>query len=148
SGVRQASNKPAGSTVVGVSASNRTVERRLVLVVGAIVFFDTMFYAAIEPLLPTLVHELGMSKFAAGVMTAAYPAGTLLGSLPAGVLAARVGPKTTVYTGLTLLALSTLAFGFLHNELALDLARLIEGVGGAFSWSGGLAWIVAEAPAG
>jgi MFS family permease len=133
--------------VLDVSVSTATVERRLVLVVGAIVFFDTMFYAAIEPLLPALVHELGMSKFEAGVMTAAYPAGTLLGSLPAGVLAARLGPKTTVYTGLTLLALSTLAFGFLHNEVALDLARLVEGVGGAFSWSGGLAWIVAEAPA-
>jgi MFS family permease len=124
-----------------------TTERRLVLVVGAIVFFDTMFYAAIEPLLPGLVHELHMSKFAAGVMTAAYPEGTLLGSLPAGVLAARVGPKATVYVGLTLLALSTLAFGFLHSELALDLARLLEGIGGACSWSGGLAWIVAEAPA-
>ena len=123
-------------------------ERRLVLVVGAIVFVDTMFYAAIAPLLPSLAHELHLSKFAAGVMTASYPLGTLLASVPAGVLAARAGPKFTVTTGLTLLAASTLAFGFLHNELALDVARFIEGVGGACSWSGGLAWIVAEAPAG
>src|SRR5437588_8955617 len=122
-------------------------ERRLVLVVGAIVFVDTMFYAAIAPLLPTLSHELHLSKFGAGVMTASYPLGTLLASVPAGVLAARAGPKFTVTTGLTLLAGSTLAFGFLHNELALDIARFIEGVGGACSWSGGLAWIVAEAPA-
>jgi MFS family permease len=121
-------------------------ERRLVLVVGAIVFVDTMFYAAIAPLLPTLAHELHLSKFAAGVMTASYPLGTLLASVPAGVLAARAGPKFTVTLGLTLLAASTLAFGFLHNELLLDVARFIEGVGGACSWSGGLAWIVAEAP--
>jgi MFS family permease len=122
-------------------------ERRLVLVVGAIVFVDTMFYAAIAPLLPALSHELHLSKFAAGVMTASYPIGTLVAAIPAGVLAARAGPKFAVTAGLTLLATSTLAFGFLHNEAALDLARLIEGIGGACSWSGGLAWIVAEAPA-
>jgi MFS family permease len=124
-----------------------STERRLVLIVGAIVFADTMFYAAIAPLLPTLAHQLHLSKLSAGVMTASYPLGTLLGSIPGGVLAARAGPKTTVCAGLTLLGASTLAFGFLHNALLLDLARLIEGIGGACSWAGGLAWIVAEAPA-
>lgn len=138
--------EPVIDTAGPAPAPDRT-ERRLVLVVGAIVFVDTMFYAAIAPLLPSLAHELHLSKFAAGVMTASYPLGTLLASVPAGILAARAGPKFTVTTGLTLLAGSTLAFGFLHTELALDVARFIEGVGGACSWSGGLAWIVAEAPA-
>src|SRR5207302_1509965 len=47
--------------------------------------------------------------------------------------------------GLALLAGSTLAFGFLDNPALLDLARFVEGLGGACSWAGGLAWIVAEA---
>jgi MFS family permease len=115
-------------------------------VIGAIVFGDTMFYAAIAPLLPTLAHELHLSKLSAGVMTASYPLGTLLGSLPGGVLAARAGPKTAVCAGLALLAGSTLAFGFLHQALLLDVARLVEGVGGACSWAGGIAWIAAETP--
>jgi MFS family permease len=118
----------------------------LVLVVGAIVFVDTMFYAAIAPLLPALAHQLHLSKLSAGVMTASYPAGTLIGSLPGGVLASRAGPKFTVFVGLALLACSTLAFGFLDNAAGLDAARFVEGVGGACSWAGGLAWIVAEAP--
>jgi MFS family permease len=121
-------------------------ERRLVLVIGAVVFVDTMFYAAIAPLLPTLAHELRLSKLSAGVMTASYPLGTLLGSLPGGVLAVRAGPRFTVCAGLSLLAASTLAFGFLQSPAGLDLARFVEGVGGACSWAGGLAWIVAEAP--
>jgi MFS family permease len=121
-------------------------ERRLVLVIGAIVFVDTMFYAAIAPLLPALAHELHLSKLSAGVMTASYPLGTLLGGVPGGLLAARAGPKTTVCAGLALLGASTLAFGFLNNPLLLDLARFVEGIGGACSWAGGLAWIVAEAP--
>jgi MFS family permease len=130
-----------------VAGVRRTRERQLVLVVGAVVFVDTMFYAAITPLLPTLAHELHLSKLSAGVMTAAYPAGTLVGSLPGGVLAVRAGPKRTVYVGLVLLAISTLAFGFLNSAAALDVARFVEGVGGACSWAGGLAWIVTEAPA-
>ena len=119
---------------------------RLVAVIGAIVFVDTMFYAAIAPLLPALTRQLSLSKLSAGVMTAGYPLGTLVGSLPGGMLAARAGPRFTVCSGLALLAASTLAFAFLGNVALLDLARFAEGVGGACSWAGGLAWIVNEAP--
>jgi MFS family permease len=122
------------------------IERRLVAVMSAVVFVDTMFFAVIAPLLPRLAHELHLSKLSAGVMTASYPVGTLVGSLPGGVLAARAGPKATVVAGLTMLAGSTVAFAFLHNAAALDCARFVQGVGGAFSWAGGLAWIVAETP--
>lgn len=131
------------STVLPVSP----VRRQLVLLVGAVVFVDTMFYAAIAPLLPTLAHQLHLSKLSAGVMTACYPVGTFFGSLPGGLLTVRIGPKRTVYAGMALLAGSTLAFGWLHNAPALDVARLVEGVGGACSWAGALAWIVAESPA-
>jgi MFS family permease len=105
-----------------------------------------MFYAAIAPLLPGLAKELHLSKLSAGAMTASYPIGTLIASLPGGVMAARAGPKRTVFAGLALLAASTLAFGYLHDATWLDISRFAEGVGGAFSWAGGLAWIVAEAP--
>ena len=131
----------------GVVISEQTDARRLVLLVGAVVFVDTMFYAAIAPLLPELARAFRLSKLSAGVMTASYPLGMLLASIPGGVLAARAGPRFTVCTGLALLAASTLAFGLLDSVVLLDLARLVEGVGGAFSWAGGLAWIIAEAPA-
>jgi MFS family permease len=122
-------------------------ERRLVAVVGAVVFVDTLFYAVISPLLPELAHQLRLSKLSAGVMTASYPLGTLLGSLPGGVLATRVGPRRTVCAGLGLLAFSTVAFAFVQSAPVLDLARFVEGVGGACSWAGGLAWIVDETAA-
>ena len=47
-----------------------------------IVLVDTMFYAAITPLLLKLVDDLDLGKNGAGVLTGAYAAGTLLGSLP------------------------------------------------------------------
>jgi MFS family permease len=126
---------------LGISA-----ERRLVLLVAAVVFVDTMFYAAIAPLLPTLAHQLQLTKLSAGVLTASYPVGMLVGSLPGGALVMRTGARFTVCAGLALLAASTLAFGFLTSAAALDAARFLEGLGGACSWAGGLAWIVAEAP--
>jgi MFS family permease len=119
-------------------------ERRLLLLVSAVVFVDTMFYAVIAPLLPKLVHELHLTKLSAGLLTASYPVGTLLGALPGGLAAARWGPKATVTTGLTLLAASTVAFAFLHDVVLLDCARVVQGVGGSYSWAGGLAWLVDE----
>ena len=49
--------------------------RKLLLLASAVVFVDTAFYAAITPLLPHYVDELGISKSAAGILSAAYPAG-------------------------------------------------------------------------
>jgi MFS family permease len=121
--------------------------RRLLLLVGAIVLVDTMFFAALTPLLPHYVHELDIGKAGAGVLQAMYPAGALLAGIPSGMAAARFGVKPTVLTGLTLLALTTVAFGLADSVWALDLARFLQGVSSAFSWTGGLAWLVAAAPA-
>jgi MFS family permease len=138
---------PALATGAQARSRRDVAERRLVLVISAVMFVDTMFYAVIAPLLPGLAHELRLSKLGAGLLTASYPIGMLLGALPGGLLAVRAGPRFTVCTGLALLASSTIAFGLLHNAAALDVARFVEGAGGACSWAGGLAWIVAETPA-
>lgn len=121
-------------------------ERRLVFVVGAVVFVDTTFYAVIAPLLPSLAHQLHLSKLSAGVLTASYAAGVLAGSIPGGIAVARIGPRATMIAGLSMLAGSTVAFALVHGIVGLDAARFIEGVGGACSWAGGLAWIVNETP--
>jgi len=124
----------------------RAESERLVAVVSAAIFLETLFYAVITPLLPELSHQLHLSKLTAGVMTAAYPVGTLLGSLPGGALAVRRGPRFTLIVGLVVVVISTVGFGLLHSVVGLDTARFVEGVGGAFAWAGGLAWIVAVTP--
>jgi predicted MFS family arabinose efflux permease len=67
--------------------------RRLLVIASTMILFDVAFYSAIAPLLPDYVSELGMSKTAAGVLSAAYAAGTLLASLPAGFTATRAGAR-------------------------------------------------------
>jgi MFS family permease len=120
--------------------------RRLFLLVSAVVLVDTMFFAAVAPLLPHFTDELGLSKTAAGVLTAAYPAGTFAGSLPAGWLAARWGVKPTLLLGLALLSTTSLVFGFANTIVVLDAARFVQGVGGACMWAAGMAWLVSAAP--
>ena len=120
--------------------------RRLALLVGAIVLVDTMFYAAITPLLPRLADELDLGKNGAGVLAGAYAAGVLVGSLPGGWLAARVGVKTTILVGIALMSVSGLAFAFGSAIALLDGARFLQGVGAACSWAGGMAWLAGEAP--
>jgi len=122
--------------------------RRLLALVGAIVLVDTMFFTALTPLLSHYVDELDLGKAGAGVLQAMYPAGALLAAIPGGIAAARFGVKPTVLIGLSLLALTTAAFGLADSVWALDLARFMQGVSSAFSWTGSLAWLVAASPAG
>jgi MFS family permease len=120
--------------------------RRLVAFACLVVFVDTMFYAAITPILPELSDQYDLSKTGAGILAAAYPVGTFLGALPGGWMAARVGVKPTVLLGLSTLVVSSIAFAFAESILVLDVARFVQGLGGAASWAGSLAWLIGAAP--
>ena len=111
-------------------------------------FVDTLFYAALTPLLPHYAHEFALGKTGAGVLAAAYPAGALVGAIPSGVVAARAGVKPTVVVGLTTVAVCTVLFGIGDQAWQLDTARFVQGIASSFSWTGALAWLVAASPAG
>jgi MFS family permease len=110
------------------------------------IFFDVAFFAAIAPLLPAYVEDLGLSKAEAGVLSASYAAGTLVAALPAGLVASRIGPRRTVIHGLLLLGVSSLVFGLVEEIDLLDAARFTQGMAGALIWSGALTWLIAASP--
>jgi predicted MFS family arabinose efflux permease len=120
--------------------------RRLLALVSAVVFVETAFYSVITPLLPELSTEFGLSKAQAGVLAACYGAGTLAGSIPGGWLVARAGVRATLQAGLGLMVVSSLVFAFAGSILVLDAARLLQGVGAAACWTGGLGWVVRAVP--
>jgi len=122
------------------------VVRRLLVLVGAIVFVDTVFYAALTPLLPVYAEELGLSRAGAGVLAGAYAAGALVGAIPGGLAAARLGVKPTVLLGLAGMAVTTFVFGLAGDILVLDAMRFLQGAASAFSWTAALTWLVAAAP--
>jgi MFS family permease len=120
--------------------------RRLLILASAMVFLDVAFMSAIAPLLPGYVDDLGLSKAQAGILSAAYAAGTLVAALPAGYVAGRVGPRRTVIAGLALIGGASVVFGLVDNFYPLVAARLLQGVAGALIWSGALTWVVTSAP--
>jgi len=120
--------------------------RRLLLLVCSIVLVDTVFYAALVPLLPRYADEFDLSKGGAGVLVAAYAAGAFIGALPGGLAAARYGPRRAVLLGLGLLGAASLGFGFAGDPWTLGIARFVQGFGSALSWAGALAWLVAGTP--
>lgn len=123
-----------------------TNQRRLLILVGAIVLVETMFFATVTPLLPYYADRFELSRTGAGILSGSYPAGVLVGAVPSGVLASRLGLKRTVLLGLAGLAVTSVAFGLAGALPVLVAARFLQGVAGACSWTGGLAWLVNAAP--
>jgi MFS family permease len=120
--------------------------RRLLTLVSAIVLLESMFFAVLAPLLPYYEDEFGLSTSALGALSAVYALGGFAGALPSGLFAVRVGVRATVLAGLALIVVTSVAFGLADSAWVLYAARFGQGVGSAFAWTGGLAWLIAAAP--
>jgi MFS family permease len=110
------------------------------------VLVDTIFYAALYPLVPYFEEELGLSKSVVGVLSGAYGAGVLAGSAPGGYIASRSGVRVTAIVGLTLMSVTSVLFALADTTWLLVLARFAGGFGSALSWVAAFTWLVDRAP--
>jgi predicted MFS family arabinose efflux permease len=120
--------------------------RRLLVVATAVVLVDSTLYAALTPLLPQYAERYDLSKAGAGLLAASYAAGTLLGGIPGGLTAARIGPRAAAFGGLLTVGLASVVFGLAGSPWTLGLARFTQGIGSSLSWAGAFSWIVASVP--
>jgi len=120
--------------------------RTVLTLASTVVFFETVFFTTLAPLLPHYEDSLALSKFEVGILSAAYAAGAFVGAVPAGVLALRWGVRAAVLVGLALLAFGSLLLGFATGASTIDLARFVQGIGSSVAWTGALAWLVTVAP--
>ncbi|MCC6224573.1 MAG: MFS transporter [Thermoleophilia bacterium] len=120
--------------------------RRLLVLTSAAVLIETLFFAVLAPLLPGFADELSLSKWESGLLVAAYALGAGVAALPAGLLATRTDVRRVTILGLVAVAGTSVAFGIVDSYLALVLARLAQGAGSSFVWTGALAWLVTATP--
>ena len=121
--------------------------RRLLFLVGGVVFVDTMFFAALTPLLPDYADQYDLSKAGAGILAGAYPVGVLVAGIPGGIATARFGARPITIAGSLVTGSATFVFATANAIVVLDAARFTQGIGSAFTWAAGLTWLVGEAPA-
>lgn len=118
--------------------------RRLLLLVSTIVFLDAMLFGTLIPLVPGFVDDFDLTKLQAGLLVGAFGAGALLGGVPGGLIAGRVGPKRSVLAGLVLLGLASFGFAVAGTPGALGAARFVQGFSSTMTWAGALSWITVE----
>src|SRR4051794_20253797 len=102
--------------------------RRLILLVSVTILVESLFFTALAPLLPYYADRFDLSKSAAGILAGGYAAGTLVGSVPGGWLAARIGARGTVLVGLTAMSVASIGMAFGKHIVILDAARVLQGV--------------------
>ena len=118
----------------------------LLAFVCALVLVELGLSTALIPLVPHYTRVAGLTKAGACVLVAAYPAGAMVGALPGGVLTARFGARVVTVAGLLLTSGATLVFGWASAAAVLNTARFVQGVGGAWVWGAGLAWLASAVP--
>ena len=94
------------------------------------------------PLIPGYASDLGLSKLQAGLFLGAYGAGALVGGIPSGIFAARVGPRRAVLAGLLLLSGYERRRSRSRTALSRSVSRgSARALRARSTWAGALAWI-------
>lgn len=124
----------------------RTSPLALLFVVGLAFFTDSILYYLLVPLLPHYARTYDLSQMEVGVLFGAYAAAVLGGTWPLGRLADRVGRKKPFLWGLVGVGLTTLLFALATSYAVLLLARVLQGLAAAATWTSGLALLAEGFP--
>ncbi len=124
----------------------RTSPAALLVVVGLAFFTDSILYYLLVPLLPHYARTLDLSQMEVGVLFGVYAAAVLGGTWPLGRLADRIGRRKPFLWGLVGVGATTVLFAFSTSYALLLLARLLQGLAAAATWTSGLALLAEGFP--
>lgn len=136
------------------SSNSSLMERYLssktavVAVVALALFVDMVLYDMIVPILPTLLKRVGKDDSYVGILFAVYAVGFLVATPIFGVWSdRRRDRKLPMLLGQAGLAMATLLFAFSRSYSLLILARILQGIAAAISWTLGMALLADAVPA-
>lgn len=147
--------------IIGPSSPNPTVQghcwlwinrmRRakggVIFVVALALFTDMVIYDAIIPILPLLLKNVGKDESYMGLLFAIYAIGFLIATPLSGIWSDRnKNRKLPMILGQAALAISTVLFALAKQFWLLLLARALQGIAAAVSWTLGLALLADAVP--
>lgn len=111
------------------------------MLVCLVIFVDSLGYGVVVPVLPLYAENLGISDFHLGLLFAAYAIALLVGAIPFGMLSDRYGRKPFLMFGMFAMAGAFVFYAVANTYDMLILARILDGLTAAATWSAGLALI-------
>jgi MFS transporter, DHA1 family, multidrug resistance protein len=127
---------PGAGTARSLFAASGNI---ILALVALVVVMDMLVYSIIIPVLPAYTLMIGADESALGIIFGVYPAMMFLFSVPIGLLSDRVGRLPLLVSGMALLSVATFIFGFSTTVPLLMIARAVQGISAAATWSAGLA---------
>ncbi|WP_289396069.1 MULTISPECIES: MFS transporter [unclassified Bacillus (in: firmicutes)] len=115
------------------------IQKAALWVVAVSVFTDMLIYGMIVPILPRYAETLGASQTEIGFLFGSYAITLLLATPILGMVSDKVGRRLPMILGLFGLAAATILFGLANNFMLLVLARMLQGISAAATWTAGLA---------
>ena len=96
---------------------------------------------AIIPIVPLYSSQLGLSKVQSGAVLSAAAFAVVLSSIPAGILADRVGARRVTIAAGCLTVVACVLQAYAGSFETILTARLLFGVSSAVVWSSALSWL-------
>ena len=116
--------------------------RRTLLALYALILFGEIAWQSLVPLAPDLKESLGLDATRTGILLAATPLAIVAVSLPAGLATDRLGAAWLTIAATILCSAACIAQGALSDSFpALIACRIVFGLGFAFIWTAGIAWL-------
>ncbi|MGA2665888.1 MAG: MFS transporter, partial [Nitrososphaerales archaeon] len=104
----------------------------------AVQFVCAINWYSVSSVFSLIASDLHQNVSGLGLITATFVLGVASFQIPAGLIAARYGPKRTLIAGMLLISVSSILLGLASEIALLTVLRLIEGVGEAFIFGPGV----------
>ncbi len=111
----------------------------LLALVCLVIFLDSVGYGVVVPVLPIYAKTLDATDFQIGFLFATYAIALLLGAIPMGMLSDRLGRKPFVLFGMFAMSGAFVFYALAKSYWVLVIARTLDGLTAAATWSAGLA---------
>ena len=115
--------------------------RRLSISLYLLIALAELIHWAIVPLIPEFAERFSLSDVEAGALVASTGLATLVISVPAGLLADRLGARRLTLLAGSMMAAATFGQALAPSYAVLLAARLLFGLGFGIVWTAGLAWM-------